>query len=127
MNVRQFAEDCGASYEIERCLTYYPLKVEAVWSVPVEYSERFVSSAGYAHQSRGITLNPRIRSIRNEPKETFLHEVAHMIQWLAYGHIDHGYTFHEVMHRLAQVPQRCHAYNLKPTLNAGVKLEDTDL
>lgn len=127
-NVRTFAQSCGAIYEIERALSYYPAKASRVWDTPVQYSTQLKSSAGYASGDYGIKLHPALPSVsRLEPRATFLHEVAHILQHLIYGVIDHGATFHEIMYRLGEKPQRCHNCKLKglkaPTLNlAGLEL-----
>lgn len=125
--VRQAAQSCNAEYEIARCLTYYTSKVSDVWSVQVEFSARQSRSAGFAHPDRGIILNARLMNIHGEPKSTLLHEVAHMLQHIVYGRMDHGYTFHEIMHRLGQPPARCHSYNLQSVALPLPDISDLDL
>jgi predicted SprT family Zn-dependent metalloprotease len=128
--VRQFAALCGATYEIERCLTFYPEKAQSIWDANVGYSNALKTAGGQAKRRAGIIsieLNPKLPQISGEPKSTFLHEVAHCLQYIIYGKGDHGFTFWEIMFRLGQKPTRCHSYDFRSIDEPDLNIDDLGL
>src|SRR5574337_896033 len=122
--IREVAEQFNCTYEIDRALTFYPAKAQAIWNVPVAWDWRLGTTAGRAHSKRGITLHPGLPHQSEGPQPTFLHEVAHMLQFILYGEINHGRTWWECMYRLGRIPKRTHSM---PLSKAKIDLEGIEL
>ena len=111
MTIEEFSRQYGLMPVIDRAISYHPQIRNRLLQCPVEWSGRLQTSAGYASSTRGITLHHSLQMAdqRQNLIETFLHEAAHMMQHFAYGEINHGATWWEMMHQLGQKPKRTHA------------------
>lgn len=109
-DVHTFAHAYNCDVEVMRGISFYPPMGPRLLVVPVEWLWRPSGTAGKAHRQGKIQLH---RGLLDQPVydlvETFLHEVAHIMQWLRYGMMDHGATWHEAMYQLGQKPMRCHS------------------
>lgn len=107
--VLSLAEQLGLVESIERAISYSPQKLAALWSVPCSFNYRLRNSAGYARYGRdaklSIEFHPGLASATaQEFRDTFLHELAHVMQYLEYRLMDHGHTWWEAMIRLGAEP-----------------------
>lgn len=110
-NVETFAREYGLMPVIDRACSFHPLIKSALLATPCEWNLRLHSSAGYYHSERGITLHLGLKREGSEAtRATFLHEVAHAMQWLRYREVNHGASWLEMMHQLGQQPKRTHSY-----------------
>lgn len=107
--VETMAKELGLIPILERAFSFHPTICISTLGTRVEWSNRLQTSAGYASGIRGITLHQSLRAaLRDEWIETFLHEVAHMMQFYLYHEINHGASWWEMMHQLGQKPKRTH-------------------
>lgn len=132
-SVRSFARSIGVEETIARAISFHPEIGPRLWAVSVEFDAGLHRSAGRFSTNAGITLHPGLRHTADKKAlaETFLHEVAHAAQWLAYGEINHGASWWEMMHQLGQRPVRTHDIKecngkLQPK-TAGLNPEDLGL
>lgn len=128
--VRDFAQELGVERIIERAITFHtelPGTRPSLWDIPVDWFINMTRAAGNAHSQKGIKLNPALRNHGPSAlRETFLHEVAHIMQHIVYGRMDHGATWWEMMHQLGQKPTRTHCMNLQAS-SQTTKLNPDDL
>lgn len=126
--VRFFAERLGVAHLIDRALTYYPAIERDLWSTKVEITTRVSRTAGRATPGR-ITLHSAL--VHEGPQafvQTFLHEVAHVMQYLVHGHFNHGESWWKMMHILDQKPIRTHRFQSAAfTRPKGGKREELSL
>ena len=113
--VKDFANQHGLMLTVRRAMSFHPQHfpdaTSSLWSIPVEYSAHLQTSAGYFHcgPPMKITLHYGLqRSALHELHETFLHELAHAMQWIRYAKVDHNATWWEMMHQLGAHPVRTH-------------------
>ena len=134
--VRTIAEQLGVVRVIDRAISFHerlPGTNPGLWGISVEYTARMQRRAGcFRGNEMAIELHPALAgpfAKRGEHIETFLHELAHAMQWIVYRRVDHGETWYEMMHQLGQQPKRCHniAACTKPGTNSKLNLEDMDL
>lgn len=107
--IAQLAQSYGCLSEIERAITYNPRAYQRLLGTNVNLNGNLRSSAGLARGSisRGyaIDLHPGLQRVpREDFIATFLHEVAHVMQYMEYGKMDHGATWWEAMIRLGRKP-----------------------
>lgn len=113
--VKSLAYQRGLTAVLDRAFSFHTqLGTADVWNIPVEFSDRIQTSAGnFRAKPRGgqIKLHRALEAPANKQPldETFLHELAHAMQWLVYGVCDHSATWWEMMHQLGQKPRRTHA------------------
>lgn len=117
MNVQEFAVQHGLAATLLRALSFHPTIGPRLLAVPVEYNPNLTTAAGQFTTRGGP---PRISlhlALPNEaPGElaaTFLHEVAHAMQWFVYSEVNHSASWWEMMHQLGQRPTRLHTMNLR--------------
>lgn len=112
--VATFAAGFDVAPLITRALTYYPDISVKVWPTPVVWTSRVSRTAGRARGTKDggfIYLHIGLLSEGREAiKATFLHELAHIMQWYAHQEINHGESWWKMMHILDQRPARLHAY-----------------
>lgn len=112
--VREIARIYSLEQEISRAISFNPARLERIWNIPVNTNFALKSSAGRAHSRRGIELHPGLFTVASHDFiATFMHEVAHMMQWLEYGGMDHGQTWWEAMIRLGRKPWQDRRHNLQ--------------
>lgn len=119
---------------IQRALTYHPSITRRVMELRVVWNHNLQTAAGRFHSAKNqIELHPGLAYAHqaNKLEETFLHELAHAMQWYAYSKCDHAESWWEMMHLLATTPKRCHnepmcQARLTPA-RAGLKAEDLGL
>lgn len=104
--VRDFAKVRGLDRVIERAISFHPQLPGGLWQTPVSTGERFQTRAGDASKQHGIRLHSQLRG--KDLDETFLHELAHIMELIVYGSSSHGATWWEMMHQLGQKPKRTH-------------------
>ncbi|HMD81350.1 MAG TPA: SprT-like domain-containing protein, partial [Anaerolineales bacterium] len=107
--VLDFATELKQMTYISRALSYYSHIGPKLWVIPCEWNYDLKTSAGRFSARRGITLHPGLK--KADPAhmvETFMHELAHAMQYLAHGKVNHGHSWHEMMYLLAQRPERLH-------------------
>lgn len=130
MNIRSMADKYRCTGLIARALTYYPQIAERLWECPVNWNSRLKNSAGMAHRNDAgnvwIDLHPGLqKEAEAHLRKTFLHEVAHIMDFLLTGKSDHGLKWYEMMFLLAQTPVRCHNYaSCKASTKEVLSLED---
>lgn len=95
---------------IDRALLFHPSIRDPLYNVPVEFSLKLQTSAGYFwSKPPRIALHYGLqREGEHAMMETFLHETAHAMQWFVYKEINHGASWWEMMHQLGQKPVRTH-------------------
>lgn len=100
----------GMRFLITRALTYHPNITRKVWETRVLYNPDLRTTAGrFMPRASLIEMHPGHKfADRRHLKETFLHELAHAMEWYAYRKGGHGQTWYEMMHILAQKPERTH-------------------
>lgn len=133
ITVGSLARETGQFLIIARAITFHPEIELSLLATKVEWEPRFKTSGGqYYPRERKIALHPGLRYA--EPQDliqTFLHEVAHAGQHLAYRKCDHGETWWELMHQLGQRPKRTHqipeCFERLTAASAGLSLEDLGL
>ncbi len=134
--VRTIAEQLGVVWVIDRAITFHdklPGANRALWNITVEYNTAFQRRGGcFRGREMAIELHPALNGPFAKPSEhaaTFLHELAHAMQWIVYGRVDHGATWWEMMHQLGQEPKRCHniAACTKPSTKSKLGLDDMGL
>lgn len=133
-SVQAFAQEFGLIQVIARAISFHPnaLAGGKLYSVKVEWNHRLERSAGRFNSLRGIELHPGLAHAKpKDLHETFLHELAHAMQWLVYRKVDHGETWWEMMHQLGQKPRRTHSIpecqgRLTPA-SVGFNPEDLEL
>lgn len=111
-SVRAFAEAQGLIQVIDRAISFHPaaLGTGRLYAVKVDWNHRLERSAGRFNSLRGIELHPGLTHAKpKDLHETFLHELAHAMQWLVYAKVDHLETWWEMMHQLGQKPKRTHS------------------
>lgn len=103
-------QEQGIEFLIERALTYHPNITRKTWETRVIWDRSLKKAAGqFRSRERVILLHPGLKLAHKfQYVETFLHELAHAMQWYAYAKADHGPTWYEMMHILAQKPKRLH-------------------
>lgn len=110
-NVRQVATDLGLLARVERAVSFDP-RLERIWQVPVEWNFRLRNRAGNANASR-IHLHPGLQAAsRAEFIDTFIHELAHVCEYVLYGYGGHSANWWEAMHRLGARPQDTRYHNI---------------
>jgi len=104
------AKERGVEFQINRALTYHPNITRKTWETRIVWDPALKSVAGqFRTKICLIRLHPGLKlAHRFHYTETFLHELAHAMQWYAYGKCDHGQTWYEMMHILAMKPERLH-------------------
>lgn len=110
MLLKAFSTQHGTDALIQRALTYHPSIAANLYAIPVNFNSSLSTAAGN-FRTKPLAINLHIglnRAQHSDLKATFLHEVAHAMQWLRYHEINHGASWWEMMHLLAQKPQRCH-------------------
>jgi SprT-like family len=110
-SVRAFATEFGLVSVIDRAITFHPAALGngRLYAVQVEWNHRLERSAGRFNSLRGIELHPGLAHAKaKDLHETFLHELAHAMQFLVYGKVDHLASWWEMMHQLGQKPTRTH-------------------
>lgn len=125
--VALFALDYRLTSVLHRALLFHPQIGSALHAVPVEWNPRLKAAAGnFTTKPIGISLHPAlIRERAGEIEKTFLHEVAHAMQYLQYKEVNHGESWWEMMHQLGQKPERCHSMSLRARGNkTGFNPED---
>lgn len=88
---------------------------EQVGHIPVFWNPRMKSTAGRAHfiwngRPQKITMNPKLKGLENaaaEIRQTFLHEVAHLLAGAGQGH---GAKWKRMARSLGIPPRRCHPH-----------------
>lgn len=93
--VDQFATDIGVNAILTRALSFHPHIGTRIRGIRVEFDGGLKREAGQFSTQRGIRLHPGLMAPGKSSKdliETFLHELAHAMQWLAYSKIDHSAT-----------------------------------
>lgn len=111
--VREIAQVYYLEPEISRAISFNPTRLERIWEIPVNTNFGLKSSAGRASVMRGIELHPGLFRVTTQDFiATFMHEVAHIMQWLEYGCMDHGQTWWEAMIRLGRKPWQDRRHNL---------------
>jgi hypothetical protein len=109
--IRKFSADLGQDQILARALSYHPTIAQALLATPCDWSSKLHASAGYASSRRGISLHHGLRAEGPQAIiDTFLHEVAHIMQYLVYREFNHGATWWEMMHHLGAKPVRTHSY-----------------
>jgi len=109
--VRAFAQEFGLVSVIDRAISFHPSQFinGKLYNVPVNWNHKLRRTAGTFSSKDGIELHPGLACA--SPRDlhaTFLHELAHAMQFLVYGKVDHGETWWEMMHQLGQKPTRTH-------------------
>lgn len=110
---------------IRRAITF-DSRLTAVWAVPVVWNFRLKSTAGFARiNPMQIELHPALNDATpTELRATFLHELAHICEFLIHGTMKHDYPWHEAMIRLGEVPHRTH--NIAACKSAGRVIPSLD-
>lgn len=136
ITIRQLAHQLGQTHTIQRAFGFH-LKLQTldqiIWDMPVEYNPRLERTAGRAHCSEGkIELHTCFangQASREHHIETFLHELAHIHQWLVYHTADHGADWWEMMFQLGQKPKRTHSITAcrAASATARVSIEEMGL
>ena len=123
MLLKDFAQKYDTLSIIKRALLYHPNIELSLYCIPVDFNMKLDAAAGN-FRSNPLKINLHVRLPQHglvELQKTFLHETAHAMQWLAYKEVNHGESWWEMMHHLAQKPERCHSMDLK----ARTKLQAT--
>ncbi len=129
--VSDFATEHGLTRTLERALEYHPNSANFVRNTPVNWNRRMKSAAGRYNSQFGIELHPGL--VKEGPDAiaaTFLHEVAHAMQWSRERVVDHLWSWHRAMYQLDQIPQRLHHYTWLRAYNplkTDTKPDDMDL
>lgn len=113
--VQTFIDQLDLESIIQRAISYDPSKFARLREVPVVWNWSLKNSAGRAHWNTNlgrttykISLHPGLQSAqRDELEATFLHEVAHIMAYMAYGASGggHSYEWWEAMIRLGLRPK----------------------
>lgn len=117
---------------VDRALSFHPQIRHNLMAVRIEFNFNLKRVAGRAFQSGRIELHPGLlHGSKQDLIETFLHELAHIMQYYSYGVMDHGASWWEMMHQLGQRPKRTHNIGecqgkLQPK-TAGLSTEDLGL
>lgn len=133
-SVQAFAQEFGLIQVIARAISFHPAALGngKLYAVKVEWNHNLRKAAGRFSSIRGIELHPGLAHAKpKDLHETFLHELAHAMQFLVYGKVDHGETWWEMMHQLGQRPIRTHSIpecsgRLTPA-SVGINAEDLGL
>lgn len=113
--IRSWAERLALVPHIERAISFNEGRLASVWEVPVVWNHALKSSAGRAGRTTTdrrlhVELHPRLarEHLASQLVQTFLHEVAHILQRLEHGHsglgLGHGQGWWEAMIRLGERP-----------------------
>lgn len=116
ITVAEFALNISATRIIQWALLFHPQIQGKLMHIPVVWNTNLDSSGGNFRSQPAmlISLHPALqREGATAVHETFLHELAHAMQWLVYHEVNHGATWWEMMHQLGQKPRRCHQMNLR--------------
>lgn len=110
--VREIAIQLGVIPIIERAFSFHPILslTDRLWNLPVEYNFRLKTTAGqFWSQDMRIVLHPGLLNAEKQDHiATFLHELAHAMQFTVYKQRGHGASWWEMMHQLGQQPRRTH-------------------
>lgn len=111
-SVRAFATEFGLIQVIDRAISFHPAALGngKLYSIKVDWNLSLRKAAGRFGTNQGIELHPGLAHAKpKDLHETFLHELAHAMQWLVYRKVDHAETWWEMMHQLGQKPTRTHS------------------
>ncbi len=134
--VKTIAAQHGLEQIISRAHSFHPQlqsRAQSILGTEVNYSDRLQTSAGnFAPRKNLISLHPAFLGPRTRTQdhlETFLHELAHLHQWVVYGRCDHGATWWEMMHQLGQKPVRTHEFvdSLQCSQSTSLSLDEIGL
>lgn len=113
--IQTFIDELGLEAVIQQAVSYDPAKFARLHAVPAVWNWSLKNSAGRAHWNTNlgrttykISLHPGLQSTdRSDLEATFLHEVAHIMAYMAYGPSGggHGYEWWEAMIRLGLHPR----------------------
>lgn len=104
MNVRQMAEMTKTTEVIARAISFDD-RLQNAWKINVEFNSRLKMSYGRGGPSHyGIKLHPLLKQHPIQLRNTFLHELAHCMEYLLYRKCGHGAQFWESMIRLGEKP-----------------------
>lgn len=110
--VDRFSDDLEIQPIVTRALSFHPHIGTRIRQIKVEFDGGLKREAGNFSTHNGIRLHPGLMAPGKSNRDLiaiFLHELAHAMQWLAYGKIDHQATWHEMMYQLGQAPSRFHS------------------
>jgi predicted SprT family Zn-dependent metalloprotease len=104
ITVLAFAELTDTFDVIERAVSFDE-RLEAVWPIKVEWNDKLKVSYGRGGPTHyGIKLHPALRDHKKQLRNTFLHELAHCMEYILYKRCGHSQTFWEAMIRLGEKP-----------------------
>jgi predicted SprT family Zn-dependent metalloprotease len=129
MNVIKMAEITKTKTVISRAISYDP-RLFAAWEINVEWNPRLKTSYGRGGPTHyGIKLHPAIQSYPDQPRSTFLHELAHCMEYILYQKCRHGQSFWEAMIRLGEKPweKNNHEFSLRQYNRDQAIAADADL
>lgn len=125
--VLDFAKSLNLVDRINRAISFNPNAFNSrLWQIPCYYNHRLRNSAGNANRFR-ICLHPGLQQATElELTTTFLHELAHVMDYLENGQSSHGYGWWQAMIRLGENPQKSRYHNIFSCKKAisRPKLED---
>jgi predicted SprT family Zn-dependent metalloprotease len=134
VNVREMAAITKTSTEISRAISF-DLRLFPAWEINVEWNPRLKTSYGRGGPTHyGIKLHPAIKTYPDQLRRTFLHELAHCMEYLLYHTCGHGQGFWEAMIRLGEKPWEknqhefsLHKYNRDKAIAADIELKELGL
>lgn len=115
--VRTFAKAYDLELIIIRAFSFHSVleneTFPSLWYVPVVFNPRLQTTAGFARHSPRyeIELNPALAgplASREQLVATFLHELAHLMEYRVLRTHGHGAGWWMMMHQLGQIPRRTH-------------------
>lgn len=124
MTIRTFAEMTNTSATIARAMSY-DTKLALLFDMPCGYSDRLKKSTGRGGHA-GINLHPALRNNPRQLRATFLHEVAHVMEWVCYKKCGHSYNWQEAMIRLGQNPHENRYHSIGIELRQYHENEQTE-
>lgn len=113
LTVKDFATKHCCMSAIERAISYAPSKLERALIIPVTWNTRLHNRAGRASLRLGIELHPGLLVEGHDAlRSTFLHELAHIFEFLMHNTAGHGVNWIIQMARLGLDPMqhRTHAF-----------------
>lgn len=115
-DIAHYARQLDCTPAIERAITF-DTKLSRLWLIPVHFNFSLKSSAGRANRF-GIDLHPGLlQATQAEFRATFLHEVAHVCEYLIYGKGGHGETWWEAMIRLGERPWQNRHHSIRSCMD----------
>lgn len=98
---------------VEEFKTFFP----TVPVPPIYWNPNMRTTAGKAKVSRKmrqgewIQLNPHLLQDEKNLRQTLMHELCHIADFVLYGKLGHGPTWKHCMRLTGRQPNRCHQYD----------------